>query len=80
VLRLRRDAVPIVGLNWWPLLESFDWAYRNEPDRPSSEFLRPGGWNNALYDLKREADGSLTRVKTAAATAFASIVHRDRRG
>ncbi len=79
VHRLRRDEFPIVGLNWWPLLESFDWNYRNEPSRSASEFLRPGGWNNALYDLKLEADGSLTRVETPAATAFASIIGRDRR-
>jgi beta-glucosidase len=77
VERLRDDAVPIIGVNWWPLYEAAQWTYREEPGAPLADFITPGGWNNALYDLAPEPDGSLPRVETSAAAAFRAIIARD---
>lgn len=73
--RLRADGVPLIGVNWWPLFEAAQWSYREQPDRPLSDFIRPGGWNNGLYDL----DASLSRVETPAATAYRAVVARHAR-
>lgn len=72
VARLRADGVPLVGVNWWPLFEAVQWGYREAPDQPLSDFIKPGGWNNGLHDL----DASLRRVETPAAAAFAAVIAR----
>jgi hypothetical protein len=78
VNRLRQGGVPIVGVNWWPLLEAFAWTYREDAGRPPEAFLVPGGWNNALYDLKLEHDGTLRRIETEAVAAFKAVIRKDR--
>jgi hypothetical protein len=78
VNRLRQGGVPIVGVNWWPLLEAFAWTYREDASRPPAAFLVPGGWNNALYDLKLEPDGTLRRIETEAVAAFKAVIRKDR--
>lgn len=80
VERLRASAVPLVGLNWWPLFEAAQWIYREQPDRALGEFLVPGGWNNGLYDLVDDGSGGLTRVATPAVAAFRAVIARDRAG
>ncbi len=75
VARLRAEAFPLVGLNWWPLLQAVRWEYREAAEKPLGEFLYPGGWNNGLYDVVAEPDGNLRRVPTAAVAAFRNLAH-----
>lgn len=70
---LRGSGFPIVGLNWWPLVQAVQWEYRDMVAEPVSEFFTPGGWNNALYDVVARPDGSLARVANPAATAFRNL-------
>lgn len=74
VAKLRAGPFPLVGVNWWPLLEAAAWAYREHPELPLTALIRPGGWNNALYDLVPHDDGSLERVATPAATAWRDVI------
>jgi hypothetical protein len=39
---LRWEGVPIVGVNWWPLFETIQWDYREEPEKPLVDFIYPG--------------------------------------
>ena len=76
VARLRAEAFPLVGLSWWPLYEAVQWAYRDHPELPLSDFIVPGGWNNGLYDLAIGPAGELERVPSPAVAAFRAIVDR----
>ena len=67
---LRREKVPIVGVNWWPLFDTIQWDYREKPDKPLVDFIYPGGWNNGLYKISPQADGDLKRVPTAGGAGF----------
>ena len=72
--RLRAGGVPFVGLCWWPLSLAAQWDYREQPNRPLTDFLKPGGWNNPLYDIDVRPDGDLVRVETDAALAYRRVV------
>jgi beta-glucosidase/6-phospho-beta-glucosidase/beta-galactosidase len=74
---LRRDKVPIVGVNWWPLFDTIQWDYREKPEKPLVDFIYPGGWNNGLYKISPQADGELKRVPTAAVPAFQKVLRRE---
>ncbi len=80
IARLRAGPLPLVGANWWPLIEGAAWAYRDHPELPLTAFIHPGGWNNALYDLEPHPDGSLDRVATPAAAAWRDVIARGRAG
>lgn len=80
VVRLRAAEFPLVGVNWWPLFEAVQWLYRDQPTLPLGQFIVPGAWNNGLYDLRLETDGSLTRVKNEAAATYRDIILKDRAG
>lgn len=71
--RLRAQAFPLVGMNWWPLIEAVRFEYRDEVSEPLGAFLVPGEWNNGLYDLVAEPDGRLRRVPTVAVTAYRNL-------
>jgi len=58
---LRADGLPVVGVFWFPLMDLFDWAYRDGTE-PADAYLRPFG----LVDLVRGADGVLRRRPNAA--------------
>jgi beta-glucosidase len=75
---LRAKNVPIVGLNWWPLFETIQWDYRENPDKPLTDFIYPGGWNNGLYRIQAETGGDLKRVRTPAAGAYAEMLAEER--
>ena len=75
---LRAKNVPIVGLNWWPLFETIQWDYRENPDKPLTDFIYPGGWNNGLYRIQAETGGNLKRVRTPAAGAYAKMLAEER--
>ncbi len=75
---LREKRVPIVGLNWWPLFETIQWDYRENPDMPLADFIYPGGWNNGLYRIQAEPGGDLKRVRTSAASAYKEILDKER--
>lgn len=64
--RLLGSGVPLRGVVWWPLVQAAQWAYRELPDLPLEDFLAPGGWNNALYDL----GPGLDRLPTTAVEAL----------
>jgi hypothetical protein len=78
VQELRQARVPIVGVNWWPLFETIQWDYREHPERPLADFIYPGGWNNGLYTIRPQADGTLRRVRTRAVDAYRAVLARDR--
>ncbi|MCC6217614.1 MAG: family 1 glycosylhydrolase [Polyangiaceae bacterium] len=70
--RMLGEGLPLRGIVWWPLVQAAQWAYRELPDTPLAEFLTPGGWNNALYDL----GPGLERVPTPAVQALRETVAR----
>ena len=72
---MRGQGLPVVGLNWWPLYDTIKWDYR-DTTATVEECIRPGGWNNGLYVIEPQPDGSLRRVKTAAAEAYAALLRR----
>ena len=74
---LRREKVPIVGVNWWPLFDTIQWDYRENPAKPLRDFIYPGGWNNGLYKIDPQANGDLKRVPTRAVRAFQKVLRRD---
>lgn len=71
--RMRADGVPIVGYTWFPMLDLYDWAYRDTV-RPADDYLFPFG----LVTLKRGADNVLRREPNAAFDHFAERVARYR--
>ena len=52
---LRRQKVPLVGINWWPLFETIQWDYREKVNKPLVDFIYPGSWNNGLYKISSAA-------------------------
>ena len=77
ILTLRGEGIPIRGLNWWPLFETIQWDYRENPSRPLKDFIYPGGWNNGLYTTESGPGGDLRRVHTWAADTYRDIIARD---
>ena len=73
VRRMREERVPLRGVNWWPLFDTIQWDYREQSDRPLTDFLYEGGWNNGLYRIEPQPDGALKRVPTPAVEAFRQI-------
>jgi beta-glucosidase len=73
----RQQGFPLVGINWWPLFQSLQWDYRENPDKPLRDFLYPGGWNNGLWLLDPQPDGDLRRVPTAAVDAYFEMLRQD---
>jgi beta-glucosidase len=76
---LRDKKVPIVGLNWWPLFETIQWDYRENPDKPLTDFIYPGGWNNGLYRIEAGPGGELKRVRTPAADTYKKMLDDERK-
>ena len=76
VVELRQQKVPLVGVNWWPLFDTIQWDYRENPGKPLADFIVPGGWNNGLYITKPDADGNLKRVPTSAVEAYQEVVRK----
>lgn len=58
---VRADGLPVAGVFWFPLLDLYDWSYR-EGTAPADEYLMPFG----LVDLRRGPDNVLRRVPNAA--------------
>ncbi len=78
VQQMRREQVPLVGVNWWPLFDTIQWDYREKAALPLADFIYEGGWNNGLYRIRPQADGGLARVSTAAVAAYRRMIGRDR--
>jgi beta-glucosidase len=70
---LKKERVPFVGINWWPLFDTIQWDYREKVTQPLKDFIYKGGWNNGLYVTNVLPDGNLQRVKTPAADAYRAI-------
>jgi beta-glucosidase len=75
-VELRRDKVPLVGINWWPLFDTIQWDYRENVDKPLVDFIYPGGWNNGIYKISPQSDGDLKRLATRAVEGFQKVLHR----
>ncbi len=58
---LRADGLPVVGVFWFPMMDLYDWSYR-DGDEPADAYLKPFG----LVDLVRDSAGVLHRVPNAA--------------
>jgi beta-glucosidase/6-phospho-beta-glucosidase/beta-galactosidase len=76
VLEMRRERVPLRGVNWWPLFDTIQWDYREEVSKPLIDFVYEGGWNNGLYRVQPGPNGDLERLATPAAAAFHDMVRR----
>ena len=79
-LELRREGVPFVGINWWPLFDTIQWDYREKFLKPAKDFIYPGGWNNGLCIIEVQPNGQFKRVWTAAADAYKRVIERDLKG
>jgi beta-glucosidase/6-phospho-beta-glucosidase/beta-galactosidase len=75
VRRLRAEGVDIVGYLWWPLFDAVRWDWR-EGRRPAEDYIWKGRWNNGLYTIRTEFDGTQRRVPTAAVETYRAIIHR----
>jgi len=73
ITRLRARGIQVVGMNWWPLFETLQWDYR-DTTRTVAESIRPGGWNNGLYLIEEQFDGTLARVPTGAVAAYRDLI------
>jgi hypothetical protein len=71
---LRRQGIPLRGINWWPLFDTLQWTYREDVSLPLRDFIFVGGWNNGLYRIQAAPDGDLKRVPTAAVQAFHDMI------
>jgi beta-glucosidase len=78
VQALRAEKFPIVGLNWWPLFETIQWDYRENPETPLADFIYSGGWNNGLYRIEAGPGGDLKRVRTPAADAYKRLLEEEK--
>ena len=74
---LRKEGVPFVGINWWPVFDTIQWDYREQAQKPLAEFIRPGGWNNGLCVTKPQPNGELKRVRTEALTTYRDLIRKD---
>ena len=65
--RLREEGIPMLGYFWWPMVDQVDWD--------GALTHRVGKVHEVgLFNLRRQADGTLTRHATALVKQFAAIV------
>ena len=65
--RLREEGVPMLGYFWWPMVDQLDWD--------GALTHRIGKIHDVgIYNLKREADGTLARQATPLVEQFARFV------
>ena len=76
IAELRREKIPIVGVNWWPLFNTIQWDYREAYDKPLASFIYGGRWNNGLCVTEPQPNGDLKRVPTPALSAYARVGKR----
>lgn len=74
---MRKEKLPLKGVNWWPLFDTIQWDYREKVDKPLTDFIYEGGWNNGLYRINAGPNGDLQRVPTPAVKAFHDMIRRD---
>ena len=65
--RLREEGVPMIGYTWWPFFDNVDW---------DGALLHHIGKIHAvgLYNLRRQKDGILKRVRSPLAEHFAAAI------
>jgi beta-glucosidase len=78
--QMRRQGMPLRGVNWWPLFDTIQWDYREKPDLPLADFIYEGGWNNGLYRVQPQPDGALQRVATPAVAAYRATIEPNKTG
>ncbi len=73
IARLKERGVAVVGMNWWPLFETVQWDYRDSA-KTVAESITRAGWNNGLYLIEEQFDGTLARVRTGAADGYRDLI------
>jgi beta-glucosidase len=73
IAKLRQQGVAVVGMNWWPLFETLQWDYRDSVKTVAESITRIG-WNNGLYLIEEQFDGTLARVRTGAADGYRDLI------
>jgi beta-glucosidase/6-phospho-beta-glucosidase/beta-galactosidase/glycosyltransferase involved in cell wall biosynthesis len=67
IRRLRQEGIPMLGLFWWPMIDQVDWD--------GALTHRVGKIHEVgLFNLKRQADGSMARVATPLVKQFRKAV------
>ncbi len=74
IQKLRESGIPVVGMNWWPLYESIQWDAYRDTTKTVFESIYLGGWNNGLYKIKEQFDGTLERISTGAVDAYRETI------
>ena len=65
--RLREEGIPMNGYFWWPMIDQLDWD--------GALTHRVGKIHDVgIFNLKRQADGTLTRHPTALVKQFAKFI------
>lgn len=72
VRTMRRRGVDVVGYTWWPLFDMIEWTYRHGTEPPDHYRLAMG-----LWDLVRDDDGVLQRVRNPVADRFRELARGD---
>jgi beta-glucosidase len=75
VAELRAEGIPVVGINWWPLYETIQWEYRDNTKTALETIIR-GGWNNGIYLIEEQFDGSLARVPSGFEKDFREVISK----
>ena len=77
IAKLRERGIAVVGVCWWPLIEAMPWTGKG-PYRDNTktvfESIHRWGWNNGLYLVEEQFDGTLARVKTQAVDAYRALI------
>ncbi|HUW11037.1 MAG TPA: family 1 glycosylhydrolase [Anaerolineae bacterium] len=70
---LRGRGIDVVGMNWWPLYEVCRWEYRDST-KTVAESIKRDRWNNGLFQIEEQFDGTLGRIRTGAADAYRDLI------
>lgn len=81
IKRLRSQGIPIIGYNWWAMIDYIGWDYKWGQGGPEDYigFLHPPERKSprkaaGLYTLRPEFDGSLTRQKQPIVDIYTSYI------
>ncbi len=84
IRRLRKEGLPIVGYDWWFLLDSIGWDYK-WGEGPAADYLgffhhrgqKQPRKDDGLFALQPEPNGNLKRVRNRVADVFKRLAEQD---